>query len=277
MLLISLVFVTVFAVLITAVITFTDVGLRASRGFGERGRTTYATDGAVQASIHRYASGGPCDDFDAPVRADGDPVGGRALTVHCSGPPPGGERANKPVNALLSLGTAAGEVGVETTAPMRVLGSVFSNSTVKAGGTLVVQGAVEATGNCTGPVQTDPPGGVRCANSPPDAGVADLSRGRDPRYVKARSTVPGRRSVPPCPAAPEGEVEVVEAGLEPQHGVGACARGEGGQGGGVVVVAGGQGHQPRRGGRARGHAAAPRHRRPGLDVPRVTPAGQVGN
>jgi hypothetical protein len=202
MLLISLVFVTVFAVLITAVITFTDVGLRASRGFGERGRTTYATDGAVQASIHRYASGGPCDDFDAPVRADGDPVGGRALTVHCSGPPPGGERANKPVNALLSLGTAAGEVGVETTAPMRVLGSVFSNSTVKAGGTLVVQGAVEATGNCTGPVQTDPPGGVRCANSPPDAGVADLSRGRDPRYVKARSTVPGRRSVPPCPAAP---------------------------------------------------------------------------
>ena len=199
MLLISLVFVTVFAVLITAVITFTDVGLRASRGFGARGKATYATEGAVQASIHRYASGGACDDFDAPVGPDGDPVGGKELTVHCSGPPPGGERANKPVNALLSLGTDAGEVGVETTAPMRILGSIFSNSTVKAGGTLVVQGEVEATGNCTGPIQTDPPAGVRCANT---GGGAELSRGRDPGYVKARSTVPGRRTVPACPTAP---------------------------------------------------------------------------
>lgn len=203
MLIIALVFITVFAVLITGILTFADVGMRSSRAFGIRGLATYGQDGAVQNAIYRYGNGGACENVDSPLDPAGNPVDGRRYTVSCNGPPPGGDRANKPVNALLSLGSVPGEEGVETTRPMRVLGSVFSNSTVKAGASLVVQGSVSALGNCdpappSTVIQTDPADDVHCANvSPP----ADPSRGRDPDYLPATTTVPLHRDVPACPSS----------------------------------------------------------------------------
>ena len=204
-LIIALFFVTIFAVLVATVVTFTEVGLRATKTFDADRRSTYAADGAINAAVNRYASTGPCDNFTAPRGPDGEAVNGEALVVRCDGPPPGAARANKPVNALLSLGPE----GITSTGETRVLGSVFSNSTVAAGATMVVQGEVGAIGNCTGPIQTSPAVPLKCANTGGGANPAD---GRDPGYTKATAAVPMHRTAPPCPAAPAWLVT-----LEPGH------------------------------------------------------------
>lgn len=195
----ALFFVTIFGLFVASVISFAEVGLRASESYDEQGRSAYATDGAVNAAINRFRGGGACNDYRAPSGPDGLPLYGQGVIVRCvDDDRPASGRATKPVNALLALGTAGAE-GVSTYPgfEQRVLGNIFSNSTVAAGATLVVQGQVSATGDCTGDIQTSPAVPLRCANA---AGGADPSQGRDPDYAKARSTVPARRTVPACPA-----------------------------------------------------------------------------
>ena len=205
-LVIALFFITIFAILITSVITFTEVGFRAARSFANDAKASYAADGAVNAAINRYGRGGPCDNFTAPLDPDGDAVNDESLIVHCDGPPPGAERATKPVNALLSLGPE----GIASTSAMRVLGSIFSNSTVAAGATMVVQGEVGAIGDCTPPgaFQT-PPNALHCANT---GGGADPLDGRDPDYTRSLDVVPLLRTAPVCPPAPEDWLVEVEPG-----------------------------------------------------------------
>lgn len=197
-LLMALIFATVFSLFVAAMISFVEVGLRASRTFGDLGRAAYATDGAVNAAINRFRTGGPCDSYTAPAGPDGLPLHGRGVIVHCvDDNRPASGRATKPRNTLLSLGAE----GISTYPgfEQRVLGDIFSNSTVSAGATLVVQGTVAATGDCTPPgnIRTAPPTTLRCANT---GGGADPVDGRDPDYVKATATVPVHRTVPACPA-----------------------------------------------------------------------------
>lgn len=194
-LVIALFFTVIFSLLVAAVVSFAEVGLRAAASFDDKGRSAYAVDGAVNAAVNRFRGGGPCDDYTAPTGPDGRPLYGRGFIVRCvDDDRPASGRATKPVNALLSLG---GE-GISTVGEQRILGNIFSNSTVAAGATLIVQGQVSATGDCTGDIRTSPdPDAVRCANT---GGGADLSEGRDPDYTRARTTVPVRRTAPPCPA-----------------------------------------------------------------------------
>lgn len=194
----ALFFVTIFGLFVAAVISFVEVGLRASNSFEEQARAAYATDGAVNAAVNRFRSGGACDNFTSPTGPDGLPLYGEGVIVRCvDDDRPASGRATKPVNALLALGADPGE-GISTSAgfEQRIVGNIFSNSRVAAGATLIVQGQVSAIGDCTG-VQTSPVTPLRCAN---EAGGADPSHGRDPDYTKARSTVPARQTVPPCPA-----------------------------------------------------------------------------
>lgn len=194
-LVIALFFVVIFSLFVASVISFAEVGLKASASFDGKAKDLYATDGAVSAAINRFRRGGPCDDYTAPAGPDGQPLSGRGVIVRCvDDNRPAGGGATRPVNALLSLGAE----GI-TTKPgfeQRVLGDIFSNSTVAAEATLIVQGEVSATGDCTGPIQTSPPVPLRCANKPDRA---DVTKGRDPHYAKAIPTVPAYRTAPACP------------------------------------------------------------------------------
>ena len=199
-LIIALVFVVIFSLLVATVISFAEVGLKASRSFDDKAQSTYAVDGAVDAAINRFREGGQCGNYTAPAGPDG-PLGDRGLIVRCvDDDRPATGKTTKPGNALLSLGSEANE-GISTVGEQRVLGNIFSNSTVTAGATLIVQGQVSATGNCNVPpgnIQTSPePNAVHCADTD---GAADASQGRDPQFTKALSAVPVRRAVPPCPA-----------------------------------------------------------------------------
>ena len=193
----ALIFATVFSLFVASVLSFTEVGLRASGSYAARARSSYAADGAVNAAINRYGLSEPCEDYTAP-EGPGGPVNGEGMVVHCSA----GKRASTPVNALLSLGTVPGENGIDSIGDLRVLGDIVSNSTVHAGGTMVVQGEVSALGNCSplANIQTAPAVPLHCANATPPS-PADPGQARDPDYTAALSTVPARRSVPPCPAA----------------------------------------------------------------------------
>lgn len=194
-LIIALVFITTISLIVSAILSFTDVGLRASKSynFKEKAKSSYAAEGAVSTAIQRYATTGPCDNLAVP------PINGQGVIVRCEGPPPAGARATQPVNSLLSLGGPTDlRNGITSSQELRLLGDVFSNTTVSTTATMVVQGDVSAIGDCTGPIQTRAGNRLRCANStPPDA--ADPSRGRDPDYTPATNAVPMWRPVPTCP------------------------------------------------------------------------------
>lgn len=201
-LIIALVFVTAISLMVAAVLSFADVGLRASKTYQERSASSYAADGAIAAAVKRYSTTGPCDSSTAPLVAgpSGDtPVNDHGVIVRCVGPPPTGSKATQPINSLLSLGTDPAD-GITSSQELRLLGDVFSNTKVTAGATMVVQGQVSALDTCSGPIQTVPPTPLRCSNTVP-AAPADSSRGRDPDYVPDTTTVPELRTVPPCPAA----------------------------------------------------------------------------
>lgn len=203
---IALVFVVVFSIFVASVISFAEVGMRASRAFASQAKTSYAADGAVNAAINRFDESAGCDqDYTAPVGPDGQPVNGEAMVVHCTA----GARGSTPVNALLSLGVDPVEKGIQSTTDLRVLGDIVSNSTVRAGGTMVVQGEVFAQGDCLPKVsiQTSPVVAQHCSNSTP-ASPADPGLARDPDYTRPTSTVPVWRTVAAtCPAEPVVRLE----------------------------------------------------------------------
>jgi hypothetical protein len=197
-LIIALVFVTAFSLIVAGVLSFADVGLRASRGYQRAALSAYTADAAITAATKRYASTGPCDNFTAPLVEPASPgadtpINGQGVIVRCEGPAPAASKATQPINSLLSLGTHPDDDGITTTEELRLLGDVYSTTTVDAGATMVVQGAVSAVGACTGAIQASPPLDRRCAGDDPPA---DQSQGRDPDYTKATTVVPVRRSAP---------------------------------------------------------------------------------
>ena len=203
-LIIALVFVTAISLIVAAVLSFADVGVRASRTYKQKSLSAYAADGAIAAAMKRYSTTGPCDNYTAPL-VQGSPdtaVNGQGVIVRCQGPAPAASKAKQPLNSLLSLGQGAGNGtgdGITSTQELRLLGDVYSNTTVDTNATMVVQGEVSAVGRCTGPIQTVPTTPLRCSNTVPPA-PPDTSRGRDPEYVPATTAVPARPAVPGCPA-----------------------------------------------------------------------------
>jgi len=208
-LIIALVFVTAIALMVGAVLAFADVGVRASKTYRQKSELSYAADGAVAAAVKHYSTTGPCENFTAPMvkappsvpPARDKAVNGQGVIVRCQGPPPAGSKAIRPVNSLLSLGTGNGDGtgdGITSNKPLRLLGDVFSNTTVSATAKMIVQGEVSAKGDCTSPmIETVPFTPLHCSNTVPPS-PADESRGRDPDYTTAMSTVPVHQGVPRC-------------------------------------------------------------------------------
>ena len=215
-LVIALVFVTAISLMVGAVLSFADVGLRASKTYKERSEAAYAADGAITAATKRYSTTGPCDNFTAPLvgtaPAPGSPVNGQGVTVRCEGPPAAGSKATQPNNFLLSLGDGPNG-GISSTEEMRLVGDIFSKTTVKATATMVVQGEVAALRQCTGPIQTSPPTPLHCATGSPPVSTADPSQGRDPDFTPAATAVPQRRTAPaPAPGCGGGWLIPLEPG-----------------------------------------------------------------
>lgn len=193
----ALVFLTVLGVLVSSIVSFAGAALKAGTTFKDRRDRTFAADGAVEAAINRFRLQNPCDDFPAPRAPGGEPVANHDLIVRCRNVSAEGD-LNKPAQALLALGTNPNEGIVSTTPGQRIRGDVFSHSRVRSDvGTMVVEGGVSALGPCTNvATDTDPPSPLRCTNTPPL--VADPVRGADPDYTKDLTSVPVRRTVPPC-------------------------------------------------------------------------------
>lgn len=218
-LIIALIFITVISVAVAAILSFSEVGLKASKAynFKERAKSSYAGEGGVAAAIQRYSTTGPCNNFTTPLvkgaTPDQDsPMNERGTIVRCEGPQPAGRKATQPVNALLSLGAGSND-GIKSTQELHLIGDVFSNTTISPTATMVVQeGEVSALGTCTGPIQTVPATPLRCVNTnPPNPpGLADPLRGRDPYYSAGATTVPVRRTppLPDCSAAAGWLVEI---------------------------------------------------------------------
>jgi hypothetical protein len=195
-LVLALFFSVVFFVLLAAMMTFTDVGLKSTKGFRNQLVSGAASAGAVDAAINRYRDGA-CGDDPAPLTSEVRPVNEKNVIVHCTTTQP----ANRPANALLARGGSAAE-GIQPTIPgVEVRGNVFSNSTVTATSpnTLTAKkGEVSAVDSCsTTGVTTDPVTTLHC----PPTGSADPVDGRDPDFAKATDAEPMWRKAE-CPAAP---------------------------------------------------------------------------
>jgi hypothetical protein len=210
-LIIALFFATIFSLFVVSVVTFTAAGLKASSGFVGQGKTASSANGAIDTAIKRRSMGGPCGEpslTGGAANASADfaspSINGQATITHCDSLT-GAHSAPvgpKPQDALLSLGTAAGE-GLQTTENLHIQGDVFSNSTIDAGTgkSMVVTGNISAVGDCTANVSqaTLAPSQQAyvkdCANFPP---AADTVEGTDPDYPAPVTAVPVRQTVPGC-------------------------------------------------------------------------------
>jgi Tfp pilus assembly protein PilX len=203
-----LVLVTVVALVLGALLSFTDTSVRATVNLRDQGASAYEADGALQAAVNNIrnsnfsgASGQHCfgstDTLSLPNFNGAD-----SAAVSCTADPskvliqcPSLSQCNRPGSAILTLGTSS-EDGVHIEQPtgstFRVHGVVFSNSNLNVvNGALNTNTAVYARGACSGTVQASP--AAKC-----NYGGAANPLGNDPGYAPALTTVPAHRALPAC-------------------------------------------------------------------------------
>ena len=204
---IALAFVSMFALLIAAVLSFAETGLRSSNALEGQGMQIAAADGALHGAINRARG-----DVDVGVEGYDETcfsppqINQTSVIVRCVGQDGSGEISggggadDEPTHALLTLGTGAGgEEGIEkevAATTLNVGGSVFSNASIKVAGGLTATGEVQALGDCSGIIASGVPP-VACANRGP---APDANDGLDPGYAAEIGSRPANRSVPACPS-----------------------------------------------------------------------------
>ncbi|MFD7156089.1 hypothetical protein ACFV9C_15890 [Kribbella sp. NPDC059898] len=207
-----LVVITVLALGLSALLSLSDTSIRTTVGLRSQASATYGSDGATQAAVNAirnstfdgsagtHCFGQPDDTLhldhfygadSAAVKCLPDPA---RVPIHCTSL----SVCNRPSNAILTLGTAAGEDGLHIDQPnsgstFRVHGRIFSNSTINVtSGVLSTNTRVYARGACAGTIQsTPPPATCNYTGSDPD--------GPDPGYQPA-SGIAGvpYRALPTC-------------------------------------------------------------------------------
>jgi hypothetical protein len=176
-LILALLIITVVAMVITALLSFGDTSFRTTVALRDQAADVYDADGAAHAaanvlrkSTFNNASGscfGASDTLALPGYYPG-PNGGAAssASVVCTadsgtgaqGAPVPISSANKPGNAILTLGQSAAEKGQlygQSNKPITIHGGVVSNSTIDSNAAqLTVTGGVpvRAVGVCSGPI-----------------------------------------------------------------------------------------------------------------------------
>lgn len=183
-LLIALIFVTVFGVIISVVLSFADTNFRLTSATRLQRSTVYDADAAVESAIAHYRQHSAC-----PPSAAG-PNTGQVVTVICT---IDDSRAKAPTNApkvaVAAVGSGADDgVSAESGGTTFIRGGVASKTriSVSSGAHLSVNGIVEARGECgpgaitqLNPTITPP---VQCSYTPA-AGAEDLTA--DPGYPMA--------------------------------------------------------------------------------------------
>lgn len=204
-----LVLVTVIAVVLGALLSFADTGVRTTVNLRDQAATAYTGDGALQAGINAIrtstftgAAGEHCFGASDTLALPNFGSGGSAA-VSCTADPakvliqcPSLSVCNRPGSAILTLGTG-GEDGLNIQQPtgssFRVHGVVYSNSTINVvNGSLDTNTAVYARGACTGTISSTPAASCRYGGS---------SLGADPGYAPELTSVPPHQTLPACTKA----------------------------------------------------------------------------
>jgi len=183
-LILALIFITVGAVVLAAILSLADASMRTTLRLREQASNAAAADAAGKAAINAlrqstntfsssacFGSGvGASNTLPLPniYQPSGSPV--TSATVTCEpdtahsalDPSVQVSGANAPLNAILTLATVgSGEPGLTTTVSgnrtLRVRGKIFSNSTINsAQGTLLSSSAIKARGSCSGTISSTP-------------------------------------------------------------------------------------------------------------------------
>jgi hypothetical protein len=178
-LIIVLVIVTVLAVAVGSLLSLTSTSESATIVLRDQAGSAYNGDGATQAAINALRTGsfdnaagtqcfGGSGTLSLPsfYPATGGQNGASSAAVTCTAEPGTGAQgspvpitaANKPGNAVLTLGTSAAETGQtygQSNKPITIRGGVISNSTINSSqAQLTVTGGatVRAVRTCTGPI-----------------------------------------------------------------------------------------------------------------------------
>jgi hypothetical protein len=204
----ALVFLSLFGLSIAAILTFAETGFRTAASVHTTAEQQYSADAAVEGAINAIrkdvgvgkeaAAPSECFSLVAPASQ----LNARPVTVQCQGRPGSGATTaplgggSLPVNSVLALPTHASEgVVLSAGASPLVSGDVLSkvSRTVPAGSSLTVQGSLTCrTASGTGVVTastTDCPAAV-----PPTA--------TDPGYAPPIVNAPAPAVLPACTAGP---------------------------------------------------------------------------
>ncbi len=216
-LVIALIFVTVVAVVIAAVLSFVDTSMRGTIAVRAEAAQAAAADGAAQIAINNIrnstysVTGGACTPFSGnsatlslanfyPSTQGSNYSASVTCTVDGNDSASGGggvpiNSSNKPGNAILSLGTSASEDGVYFKANgnrnIIVHGNIFSNSNINVNlGTLTTNATVIARTTCTGT--------ITASSKTCSFGNGANSAGNDPNYAAPPAAPSTAQTVPTC-------------------------------------------------------------------------------
>ncbi len=185
-LVLALAIVTVFSVIIAAVLTFADTSVRTTMALRDQAAESMGAGGAAEIAINTLrqgtydASSGQCfgaldrltlQNFYQPRSgpADSAVVTCAPDAIHSGLAGSGADPATVPGQAVLTLATG-GEGGLSVDAAdgrdVKIRGDVLANSTIDVPrGSLTSSAAVRAVGACTGTITATPP--ARCRTGPP--------------------------------------------------------------------------------------------------------------
>jgi len=211
-----LILVTVFAIGLSALMSFSDTSVRTTIQLRQQAAVSYNADGAIQAAINNLRQS-TYSDVTAPCFGGTDTLvlpnfyGADSAAVKCSGDANSGvliqcprlSNCNRPGSAILTLGNVAGEDGIRIDQPtgsiFKVKGRVYSNSNINVNnGTLQTTTTTFGVNGCSGTIVS--PAGLYCpyTGSPPCFYAGTQPCGADPGVLPAISTAPVYRPVPTC-------------------------------------------------------------------------------
>jgi hypothetical protein len=169
---------TFLGLLIGALLSYTGASVRATKAADTRAGRTYDADGALKTAVNQIRAGTFNNDPGVTCPGLTVPGGtGTTVAVTCAartGSGAGSElvpvtAANRPAQAVLTLGTNSGEAGVaqRSTGALRVRGPIASSGTVDAGTGSVesLDAQITARGACTGTVLSRNAAGATVANA----------------------------------------------------------------------------------------------------------------
>lgn len=215
-LILALIIVTVVAISIGALLTYSDTNIRTTVNLRSQAAMAYEADGAMQAAINNIRNstangsaanyGGNCfSNSTNTMTVSGFSGSGDTATVNCSVDPAAVliqcvslSQCNRPGDAILTTGNnIPGEDGINVQATgqsaLNVHGTVFSNSNINVQkGSLSTDTPVYARGACSGTI-TSVPSPASC-----NYGATANSLGNDPGYQPATTTVPVHQPLPAC-------------------------------------------------------------------------------